>query len=87
MIRSTPEGSFVWFQLVSDNHRKITWPLELFLAYVKTSSSDAAARCALFDAGEITLMTDQDRWELDATRPFEKTKIAGGQQKAVAARA
>lgn len=75
VIRSTPDGVFVWFQLGADSHRKITWTLELFLAYAKTSPSDTEARLSLFEGGEITLLTESDLMELEAARPFEKTKI------------
>lgn len=68
MIRSTSDGTWVWFELNVQPGHKIEWPLELFLAFSKTAKTEAEMRCKLWDSGEISAMTEREMQEIDATR-------------------
>jgi hypothetical protein len=67
MLRCTPEGTSVWFQL--DARPSLKWPVELFLLYAASANREAAFRCELRDGGEITALTEQDQRELSLEPP------------------
>jgi hypothetical protein len=76
VIRTTPEGAFVWFQLDVRTDHKITWPLELYIAYAKTSKDEPELRCQLWNAGEISPLTEREKAELAAASfRLDKSKI------------
>jgi len=68
MVRMTQDGPMIWFQLMSDTSRKITWRADEYLAYVKTSENEPELRAELWNRGHIGYLTDEDREELERNR-------------------
>ncbi len=78
MIRTTDEGTFVWFQLATKTSLKITWPLELWLAHAKLERTEADYRAALFNEGATSHMTPQDYLDCNIKVPGLKLAAAAG---------
>ena len=82
MIRFTPQGVVVWFQLSNQPSHKVTFTLNQYRAYFETPAGDADVKAALFQLGRIEPLTEADSSELErwfpncssmpAPRPYNK---------------
>jgi hypothetical protein len=81
------EETRVWFQLASEPRRKISWRIDEYLAYAKTSRTETELRLALFNIGVISDLTEEELAEIDRCPEVFHSTHAAVERKAMRAKA